>query len=195
MADVRCPKCGKPNSETLEECQFCGAPLKPVVPSPSEDSQAIKPGEEPVKRNTSELEKINLRRGAPIRPGEAPTYKNTADLEQALPSWLRTLREEKGPASGEIKTEPSAQESSPPALQPAPAPDSSEGAPDWLSGLSQAAPEDEEVPDWLADLCTGKSTQPLPSEPPTVAKNPVSNLPEFGTSLEPATADDSPDWL
>ena len=195
MADVRCPKCGKPNSETLEECQFCGAPLKPVVPSPSEDSQAIKPGEEPVKRNTSELEKINLRRGAPIRPGEAPTYKNTADLEQALPSWLRTLREEKGPASGEIKTEPSAQESSPPALQPAPAPDSSEGAPDWLSGLSQAAPEDEEVPDWLADLRTGKSTQPLPSEPLTVAKNPASNLPEFGTSLEPATADDSPDWL
>ena len=71
MSDVRCPMCGKPNPEELEECRFCGARLKPVIGPP--DSQSIKPGQEPVKRNTSELEKINLTRGAPIRPGEAPT--------------------------------------------------------------------------------------------------------------------------
>ena len=192
---MRCPKCGKANPERLEECQFCGAPLKPVIPLPSEDSQAIKPGEEPVKRNTSELEKINLRRGAPIRPGEAPTYKNTADLEQALPSWLRTLREGKSPAAGEIMAEPTAQEASPAAPQPTPAPDSSESVPDWLSGLGKAAPEDEEVPDWLADLRTGKSAESSPSEPPAVATTPASKLAGSGSSLEPVPADNSPDWL
>jgi hypothetical protein len=190
MADVRCPKCGKPNLATLEKCQFCGAPLKPVIPSPSGDSQAIKPGEEPVKRNTSELEKINLSRGAPIRPGEAPTYKNTAALEQALPSWLRTLREGKSPAAGEIIAEPSAQAGSPAAPQPTPAPDSTESVPDWLSGLGKAAPEDEEVPDWLADLRNGKSSESSQSEPPAVAKTPASE-----TLPGPAGVDDSPDWL
>jgi hypothetical protein len=195
MADVRCPKCGKPNPEKLEECQFCGAPLKPVITSPSEDSQAIKPGEEPVKRNTSELEKINLSRGAPIRPGEAPTYKNTADLEQALPSWLRTLREGKSPAAGEIMAEPSAQESSPAAPQPVSTPDSSESVPDWLSGLSKAVPEDEEIPDWLADLRSGQSAESAHSEPPAAAKTPAMEQPASGTSPGPAGVDESPDWL
>ena len=192
---MRCPKCGKSNPEQLEECQFCGARLKPVIASLSEDSQTIKPGEEPVKRNTSELEKVNLSRGAPIRPGEAPTYKNTADLEQALPSWLRTLREGKSPAAGEIMAEPSTQESSPAASQPVPAPASSEGLPDWLSSLSKTVPEDEEVPDWLTDLHGGKSAEPAPSEPPAAAKTPAMEQPGSGTSPEPATADDSPDWL
>ena len=101
MADVRCPMCGKPNPEELEECQFCGARLKPVIASPSGDSQVNKPGVEPVKGNNSESEKIGLSRGAPIRPGEAPAGKNTAEPEQGLPSWLRTLRDEKLPAAGE----------------------------------------------------------------------------------------------
>ncbi|MGD0750488.1 MAG: hypothetical protein ABSA23_03660 [Anaerolineales bacterium] len=195
MADVRCPMCGKPNPEKLEECQFCGAPLNPVNAPPSENSQAIKPGEEPVKRNTSEFEKINLSRGAPIRPGEAPTYKNTADLERALPSWLRTLREGKSPAAGEIMAEPSAQESSPAVPQPAPAPGPSEDLPDWLSGPSKAVPEDEEVPDWLADLRSGKSAESARSEPPAVAKAPATEQPESGISPELFAADDSPDWL
>ena len=121
MADVSCPMCGKPNPAELEECQFCGARLKPVLASPSVDSQTIKPGEEPVKQDTSELKKINLSRGAPIHPGEAPTKKNTADLEQALPSWLRSLREGDHPAAGESMQEPSAQASPPAATQPAPA--------------------------------------------------------------------------
>jgi hypothetical protein len=224
MADVRCPKCGNPNPEDLEECQFCGARLKPAIASPSEDSQAIKPGEEPVKRKTSELEKVILSRGSTIRPGEVPTNKNTADLESALPSWLRTLREGKSPAAGEIMAEPSAQESLPVAPQPAPSTDSPEGLPDWLSSISKAVPDDEEVPDWLADLRSSKSaesvpapsaekklapdqnnadwtagfgseSQETPSESPASNKAFVSEQPESGTSSKPAGADDSPDWL
>lgn len=35
MADIRCPMCGKPNSEELDTCQFCQARLKPLI-SPSQ---------------------------------------------------------------------------------------------------------------------------------------------------------------
>ena len=224
MADVRCPMCGKPNPEDLEECQFCGARLKPVIGSSSDDSQTIKPGDEPVKRKTSELEKINLSRGAPIRPGEAPTKKNTAELERALPAWLRTLREGKRPAAGESMGEPSDKESPPAASQPAIAPDASEDLPDWLSGLNQAASEEEEVPDWLAGLRAGEADESAPapaaeeelssglgnadwmarlggeprepaSEPPAAAKAPAVEQPGIGSSPEPAGGDDSPDWL
>ena len=225
MADVRCPMCGKPNPGELEECQFCGARLKPVIAPPSVDSQTIKPGEEPVKQDTSELKKINLSRGVPIHPGEAPTKKNTADLEQALPSWLRSLREGAHPAAGESMQEPSAQASPPAASQPAPAPDSSAGLPDWLPGLSKAAFEEEEqVPDWLAGLRGGKSVESAPTpasdeelspglsnvdwmarlgnqpqEPtpalPAAEETPVWEQPGSENLPEPAGVDDSPDWL
>ncbi len=224
MADVRCPMCGKPNPEDLVECQFCGARLKPVLGPLSGDSQTIKPGEEPTKRNTSELEKINLTRGAPIRPGEAPTKKNTAELERALPAWLRTLREGKPPAAGESMAEPSAPESSPAASKQAPASDSSEGLPDWLTGLNKAASEEEEVPDWLAGLRSGKSVESAPTpaadedlspglsnadwmarlggephepapEPPSTANTPLAEQTGSGNSPEPTGAEDTPDWL
>ena len=223
MADVRCPMCGKPNPEELEECQFCGARLKPIIASPSVDSQTIKPGEEPVKRNTSELEKINLSRGAPIRPGEAPTRKNTADLERALPSWLRSLREGNKLAAGESMAEPSVQETPPAPSQPAPASDASAGSPDWLSGLSQAASEEEQVPDWLAGLRGGKGVESAPApasqeelspelsnadwmarlgdqpQEPTPAasaeKTPAWEQPGAEPPPEPVAGEFTPDWL
>ena len=222
MADVRCPMCGKPNPEQLEECEFCGARLKPVVVPPSDDSLTIKPGQEPVKRNTSELEKVNLTRGAPIRPGDAPTRKNTAELERALPSWLRSLREGKRPAAGETMAEPS--DDAPAAPQAAPAPTPPEGLPDWLSGLNKAASEEEEVPDWLSGLRGGKpvESEPAPAadeelasglnnadwmarlgsgpqepapEPPAAGKTSWEQEPASETTPEPAEADYSPDWL
>jgi len=221
MADVRCPMCGKPNPEELEECQFCGARLKPVIASPSVDSQTIKPGEEPVKQDTSELKKINLSRGTPIHPGEAPTKKNAADLERALPSWLHSLGAGNHPAAGESMEEPSAQASTPAVSQPAPAPDSSAGLPDWLPGLSKAAAEeDEQVPNWLAGLRGGKSVESAPTpapdeefspglnnvdwmarlgnqpqEPTPGEETPAWEQPGSETLPEPAGVDDSPDWL
>ena len=224
MADVRCPMCGKTNPEELDECQYCGARLKPVLGPLNGDSQTIKPGEEPTKRKTSELEKINLSRGAPIRPGEAPTKKNTAELERALPAWLRNLREGKRPEAGESTAEPSAPESSTAASKPAPASDSSEGAADWLSGLSKAASEEEEVPDWLAGLRSGKSVESAPTpaadedlspglsnadwmarlsgepqeptpETTAAANETGAHQPGSTTSPEPARMNDTPDWL
>jgi hypothetical protein len=224
MADVHCPMCGKPNPEDLDECQFCGARLKPVLGPISDDSQTIKPAGEPTKRKTSELEKINLSRGAPIRPGEAPTKKNTAELERALPAWLRNLREGKRPAAGESTEEPTAPESSPAAAKPAFVPDSSEGVADWLSGLSKAGSEEEEVPDWLAGLRSGKSVESAPtpaadeelshglsnadwmarlsgepeepaSKPSAAANTPAAQDPGPETSPESAGMDDTATWL
>jgi hypothetical protein len=224
MADVPCPMCGKPNPDELEECQFCGARLKPVLASPTPNSGTIKPGQEPVKRKTSELEKINLDRGVSIRPGDVPTKKNTADLERALPAWLRSLREGNRPAVGESMAEPSAEDN--PAKTPlaAPAPDSTVGQTEWLSGLSQAASEEEQVPDWLASLRGDKAVESAPapapeedlspglsnadwmarlgnapqtpaSEPPAAGTNPAWEQPGPETPAEPAGVEDTPDWL
>jgi hypothetical protein len=55
MADVRCPMCGKPNPPDLEKCKFCGARIKPLLATPPEESKAIKAGDKPTKKATSEL--------------------------------------------------------------------------------------------------------------------------------------------
>jgi hypothetical protein len=224
MADVRCPMCGKPNPQDLEECQYCGARIKPVLPSTRVDSQALKPGEEPIKRDTSEFEKVKLNGEGPIHPGEAPTKKNTGELERALPSWLRSLREGKRPVAGESLAEPSSDEGLPAGSQARPGPDSSSGLPDWLSGLGKAASDDEEVPDWLADMRVGKASESTPAAavegeqapelgnedwmgrlgnetpeakpPPADTKQlPKLELPAFEAPPEPAQVGNLPDWL
>lgn len=224
MADVRCPMCGKPNPEDFEVCQYCGARIKPVVPSIPADSQALRPGDEPIKRNTSEFEKVKFTGEGPIHPGEAPTKKNTAELERALPTWLRSLREGKRPAEGESLAEPSSDKDLPTASQAAPSPDSSSDLPDWLSGLGKAGSDEEEVPDWLADLRgdktsgstlapaaegepaselgnedwmkrLGSETTESTSQPSATAILPTTELPSFDKSAEPTPQGNLPDWL
>jgi hypothetical protein len=98
MAAVRCPMCGKVNPPELEECQFCGARIKPILSSTPVNFKSIQAGENPINRDTSEFEKVKSPRAASIHPGEVPTKKNTAELEKALPSWLRSLRDGKNSA-------------------------------------------------------------------------------------------------
>jgi hypothetical protein len=180
MADVRCPVCGKPNPEGLALCRFCGSELKPASGSNPGDSKAIKPGEEPTKRDTSEFEKVNLNGVGPIHAGEAPTKKNTAELEKSLPTWLRNLREEKRPVAGESMPEPSG-ENQPADSKAKPGQDSSAGSSDWLTGLGKAASSEEEaVPDWLAGLRAGKPTESATTAP---------------AEEEPASGLSDADWL
>ena len=58
MSDLHCPMCGKPNPDHLEECQHCGARLKPLVVSPSSQGQDtppdIPPGTRPYEGDSSE---------------------------------------------------------------------------------------------------------------------------------------------
>ena len=224
MADVLCPVCGKPNPPDQEVCQFCGSPIKPSDGTTAHNSQTLKPGDQPTKRNTAEFEKAKFPNENPIRPGDLPTKKNTAELEKALPSWLRTLREGKRPASGESLAEPSSEEGLPPTPPVTPASDASGTLPDWLSGLGEAGAEEEEVPDWLAGLRDDKSVQSSPAageegnpspdlgnedwmarldngsqEPTTESSSsseaPAAEQPAFDLSPEPDTEGNLSDWL
>jgi hypothetical protein len=223
VADIRCPMCGKPNPKELAECRYCGARIKPLLGSAPVEPPPLKPGDEPVKKNTSDLERINFGEKGSIRPGEVPTKKNTAELEKALPSWLRSLREEKRPAAGESLAEPSFDEEPPAAARGTSKADSSGGLPDWFSNPGGAASEDEEVPNWLAGLRGDRTNEPTPaaaeeesvpelgnedwmtrlqtgsmdaaSEPPAINEAPVPELPSSVSSPETGLADNSPDWM
>src|SRR5512144_1891787 len=50
MAEIRCPKCGKSNSDLLDVCQFCQTPLKP--------DSVLRIGQGPTKKDTGELEEV-----------------------------------------------------------------------------------------------------------------------------------------
>ena len=144
MDKVLCPTCGKPNPEDLELCEFCGGRLKPA------DSKFIQVGQEPVKKDTTDLEKAIPTGSDQVRPGEAPTHKNPVEQEKTLPTWLRSLRENKDNETGESTTGNSPGQNLPfgPGLNASP--DSSGDQLDWLSGLGKAAAEDEEeAPDWM----------------------------------------------
>ena len=68
MAAILCPNCNKPNPDALDVCQFCGTPLK--------------------NRGTEPL--------PTIRPGEVPVKQQTSELENTLPAWLRDMRKGDG---------------------------------------------------------------------------------------------------
>jgi hypothetical protein len=132
MADVRCQMCGKPNPPELEECQFCGARIKPVLASTPVDSRPIEAGEKPISKDASEFEKAK-----PIEEG--PIY----------------------PAESESSAEPSLDKSLPLPSAMTPGSDS-QGLSDELSGPGEAASKGEETSDWLAGLRSDKPVEPEP---------------------------------
>ncbi len=195
MAEILCPKCGKPNPDDLETCQFCRAHLQP-----SDDELYIQPGESPVRMNTAEFEKTQVHiDNEPIRPGQLPTKKNTSDLEQVLPSWLRAARgmdDGEQPAVEQGTSSPVENPSTGSAVE-----DSGEEFPDWLAGLDAEAASagGEEVPEWLANL-GGDVDAGQPAVDKTLqdsgsfAKTQVSKAREIPVEPEKLESD-LPDWL
>ena len=191
MAEIRCPMCAKPNPEELEACNFCGALLKPLLSVSPDDFAPIHPGEQPVKKQTTELERVLPAFGekGSIQPGDAPTKKNTAELERALPSWLRNLRgQDDGPPAAEA-AKPFATDrvgaahstysaqGRPPAPEAGSTPQPAEvKLPDWLAGFESGS--EEEVPEWLADI----RAEPQPPKRASAEK-------------EPRTQPEGADWL
>jgi hypothetical protein len=180
MANIICQNCNKSNPDSLEICQYCGTPLK--------------------NRGTEPL--------PTIRPGEAPVKQQTSDLENTLPTWLRDMR--KGSES-ESTTPPKASSPTPPSTPSTPTfpkmsePASKPEAPkkkggtsplDFLAGLSQAGADDEEAePDWLAGL------KGLSPEKPSKPEQEVDWLSGLGSGPSPESTpkieqdDTSVDWL
>ncbi len=148
MTEITCPMCGKPNPSDLQTCQFCDARLQPM---------------------TDELSRSQ----PPIRPGEEPTKKATAELEPVLPQWLRQVRQQARESAEEETEQAPAQEEAPPQQEPVDLlaglqsqPEDEEEIPDWLAGLrgGTTAPSEgkpagpvesggvKSLPGWISDL-------------------------------------------
>jgi len=166
MADIRCPMCGESASDELEICPVCQARLKPLIISLPGDDNSIHPGEEPVGKDTSELEMADLSNSTSqeeesIRPGETPAKKNTSELESALPAWLRKLRGQTGQTEPAPEPEPVEQ------AEPAPEPEMVEPT-EQTEQVEQDNALDEtwdipETPDLTASLETREVK--LPDDP------------------------------
>lgn len=203
MSTSNCPSCGKPNPDTVEICQYCGTVLKRSATEPL----------------------------PPLHPGDIPVKRNTSDLERTLPGWLRDVRKASGEETSLSEAKPEgtpkpAQPVAPPEKPAPPKPKESASPLDFLAGLSQAKDDEEEVPDWLKSL---QSSMPAPVEPvsppePQAEKpadwlaglqsetqekeSPAASEPDWGFGDQPATYNfdenaeaapqppqDTPDWL
>jgi len=94
----------------------------------------------------------------PLKPesmvhiGEKPTKKGTGELENALPEWLRDMRQQ----SRESAEEDAAQTAAQPKVQ-------KNEAPDLLAGLASQTKraEEDDVPDWLSSINPIGKQKPL----------------------------------
>jgi hypothetical protein len=137
MAAILCPNCNKTNPDALDVCQFCGTPLK--------------------NRGTEPL--------PTIRPGEVPVKQQTSELENTLPAWLRDMRKGDG-ESAAPSSSPPPETNAPVTPQPAKpeTPKKKDDSPlDFLAGLSQINDEEEAAPDWLTSLAGNAPSEPTPA--------------------------------
>jgi len=146
MADLRCPMCGKPNSDELEKCAFCGARLKPLLASSPDNRPPILLSGEPAPPKVASHPRgtAPFSDSASIRSDEVPTRKTVEanpEAEQSLPDWLRELRDQ--PSYTPSPTEPGD-------------PFVGDGWPVPFEMESPAQAIEEKLPDWQANRDTDK---------------------------------------
>ncbi len=145
MSDNRCPMCSKPNPAEAEECQFCGARLKPLFIGSSDDRGEFKtPGSAPFgsarpsggewsgAAADGESEE-SLAFGDPGPDDAAPGSGMDED------SWMDRMRSEALPGD---EPEPVS----------SPAPDESGEGDQWLDAFRSKIPDDEPEPDTIDSL-------------------------------------------
>lgn len=175
MADIRCTNCGKNNPDFLDVCQFCQTPLKPE---------------------------------SMVHIGENPVKKNTGELEPILPQWLKDVRQQ----ARDSAEADAAEEASKPKVQKSEAPDllaglASQGRadddeiPDWLASINPVTkPTPVETPspapetDFFAQF-NKSEPKPAPMSEPT-----PENVPSWmsGATETPQAAeekDELSEWL
>ncbi len=97
MSEIRCPMCGKPNSDQLDVCQFCDARLKPFSLSSQADEAASPLPAKGVDESDSGLpDWLNSMRGEDDDPAETAGDPSPEEESDAL-SWLARLRDESDP--------------------------------------------------------------------------------------------------
>lgn len=178
MADIRCTNCGKNNPDFFDVCQYCQTPLTP--------DPLLHIGEEPVKKDTGELEGI-------------------------LPDWLREAREqgknvEAADDAFKSQTRPKVPKEEPPDLLAGlmmQADSEEDEIPDWLAGInpvedkksasSQPSSAKEKPSDFFAQFnqADEKPSAAVENEPPK------EELPAWmGAEEKPAEPkDELTDWF
>ena len=171
--------CGKPNPEDLEECQHCGARLKPLLassppeesrpPTPPSPPDPVEPAEpaapsEPVQEGGDWLDDLRGEVDAgtdelsltgaldPTRLEPPPERKSPEPGEEGTPEWLQRLRKKR-------TTQPDTPETGveePDEVEPPVPPTGAEGeTPTWLEHFREPEEEAEPTPE-----------QPAPETPP-----------------------------
>ena len=201
--------CGKANPDSLEECQFCGARLRPLVlpqtsnlqfpPDWDKPKPAATPPAEPAKPKPDSDWLHQLRGDAPSSASAQP-FKETASLpdwlgatddstQQAKPGvddWLSRLRDHDEAGSQEAE-EPISEDllrARLGGLGEAPPSEPEGGLPGWLS--SDSAPA-ESSDDWL---------KAFDAEPEKPKPQPgLSDFAKIAAASLPEEDDDTDDWL
>jgi hypothetical protein len=207
MAELRCPNCGRNNSDLLDVCQFCQTPLKP--------ESVLRSGEKPTKKNTGELESVlpdwlkDVRQQAKDAAEEdaaqaaanpRPQKNEPPDLlaglasqagsaeEEDVPDWLASINPEaRQKPSAPSAPEPGAdffaqfnqKESKPEPVSETPPQDAQEHGPSWMSGMRDQSPAPTEK-DELSEWFTQASGR---SEESTGSDDDQSNL-GWGSSFD-----------
>lgn len=204
MAEVRCPMCGKPNPAELEECQFCGARLKPLVAPPSQEESPpsgpepdvpAEPAGEPADWLSGFREEEEADREDAAQP--ADFGEEEPELPRKAPP--RGGIQERLARAGGIEPEPAGES----------APD--EGAAfdeDW--SVDERAFDDEdlgeaELPDWLVSMRSGEESPveaeagKSPEEPEQDEKSDYVDRwspPEEEAEVSPEASEiDVPEWM
>ncbi|MFN3741232.1 MAG: zinc ribbon domain-containing protein [Anaerolineales bacterium] len=201
MNEILCAQCGQNNPPDAIFCQRCGALLPPQRPATEPLAPTLRPGEEPVKKSTAELEPLlpawlrETRQGEtppPVeqQPTPAPTpppdplaelsSSGPSESEEEIPDWLKELgivsekpqaEPQAGPQGIEFQWKEGEEEKSETLLP--------EG--DWLRSLSTISPE--------ASAAGGTQTPP--------STIPLSEAPQAPTQPPAPSAGEEavPDWL
>jgi hypothetical protein len=136
--------CGKSNPEELEECQYCGARLKPLLASsPPEESRPPTPPGSP----------------EPVEP------TGLAAQEEERDDWLDDLRDEGAVGTDELsltgELDPTRLEGPPP-REPSPELDEA-GTPEWLQRLRSKRGSQSETPELEIDQPPDAAEPPPPA--------------------------------
>jgi hypothetical protein len=176
--------CSKPNPEGADECGFCGARLKPVLPG----GAAPPPSDQPLPPMPDWLSRLRAPDDEP--PAAEPPAEAADDGD-----WLARLRStDPDWSQSDWGQGPPAPPNEAPPVEPKP-PAQSAGrggeSPDWLSRLREASSEDAgppegELPAWLEEEA------PAPAAAPT-SLAPKGDVPEWLARVRARQAEEGGD--
>jgi len=178
MTEIRCPVCGRPNSEFRESCEFCGASLE--TPDAAIYGQRLSSFPEQEADQPAEEKLPSTPEEEPALPPPLPEDQVPQEEPEDQVGWLDMLGEDRDqPPRDDLF---SAEE--PPAPPPEAPQREEKPETDWLERIkrldqsSEQVDDDSSFPDWLA-----------------VAGDEQKNTEEQTTESSPPPDDELPDWL